>query len=212
MKIRACRALCLGGLLLAGPVICAGADSNNLLISVLQTDDRELVRELLANAPGAAVNESAYQAAAGVYTTDSVRPSGNFQQVRVMEGTAAHLSTVSYFPEVQFLWAENTGRRLSTNVGLVERESESGFHVRAELQGNEVSLQLDLYNGQPRSEYDDYALPLNIRTAVYGQLGEWLDAGGSLALEDASPVHRSYTLQRKDPAKTRLLIKVEMAP
>lgn len=212
MKIRECRALFLVALLLAGPVICAGKDSSNLLISVLQTDDPGLARKLLANAPDTAVNTSALQTTASVYSTDSVRQSGEFQQVRVTAGQTAHLSSVSRFPEARFLWAENSGRRLSTNVGLVGRESESGFYVRAELQGNGVSLQLHQYSGQTRSEYADYGSLRNIRTTVQGHPGDWLDAGGSLALEDELSAGRGYTLQRRDRTKTRLLIKVEVAP
>lgn len=212
MKVRECHALFLGALLLASPVFCAAADSNNLLISVFQTADRELARELLANVQGAVGHESAYQAPANIYSTDSVRPLRGFRQVRVIEGQTAQLSTVTHFPEVRFLWAEDRGRRLSANVGLVERESESGFTVHAELQGDEVSLQLDLYNGQQRPGYEDNAASMNMRTAVSGHLGDWLDAGGSLLLDDAWPTHHTYTLQRTDRTKTRILIKVERVP
>jgi len=212
MKIRKCHTRFLGALLLASPVFCAAADSNNLLISVFQTADRELASELLTNIQGAAGHETAYQAPANIYSTDSVRPLRGFRQVRVIEGQTAQLSTVSHYPEVRFLWAEDTGRRLSANVGLVERESESGFTVRADLQGDEVSLQLDLYNGQYRPGYADNTSSMNMRTAVSGHLGDWLDAGGSLLLDDAWTAHRAYTLQRTDRTKTRILIKVEMAP
>lgn len=213
MNARACLAVFLGTVLLAGPGICTGKDPRALLITVLQTDDAELARELLANTPAAVVNKPGYHASTSTYGTDSVRPPRGLQQVRVNEGQAAHFSTIYRFPEVRFLWAEDTRRGLLPNVDLVTQESKSGFDVQAELHGNEVLLQLNQYHGQSQSEYTTgHDLQQNIRTTVSGHLGGWLDAGGSLILDEGSPANRVYSLQHHNRELVRLLIKVELAP
>ena len=210
MNVRACLAVFLGAMLLAGPCICSGTPPRTLLISVFQTDDVELARGLLANTSVVA-DESGYHATTRAYGTNSARPPGSVQQVRVVEGQTAHFSTGYRSPEVRFLWAEDTRRGLSPNVDLVTRETISGFYVQAELHGKKVLLKLDRYNSQPLPEYTDYDSHQNVRTTLYGHLGDWLDAGGSQALEKELPVNRVYSLQHNDEEQIRFLIKVELA-
>jgi len=212
MDSRECLAIFLVAILLAGPGICAADDPRVLLVSMLQTDDAELARGLLASASSAVANESGLQMTTHLYGTHSLRPVEVVQQLRVIEGQAAHISIGDSWPEARFLWAENTKRRLSANVDLVWGESMSGFWVRAELQGNKVLLQLDRYSRQPHTENTGHELQQNIRTTVYGHLGDWLDAGGSLALDKELPVNRAYSLKRNDDVQTRYLVKVELAP
>ena len=212
MDVRIYPAVFLGAALIAGSGICGNADPQSLLITVFQTGDAELARELLANTAVARPDQPGYHATTRTYGTDRLRPAGSFQQVRVIEGKKAHYSTRYRSPEVRFLWAEESRRGLLPNVGLVTEESESGFYVQAELHGNEVQLQLDRYNGQSRPEYTDTGLKQNIRTTVYGNLGDWLDAGGSLALDEEGSVNRGYILPRNNEEQTRLLIRVEREP
>ncbi|MDX2457124.1 MAG: hypothetical protein QNL87_06420 [Gammaproteobacteria bacterium] len=211
MNVRACLAVFLGAMLLAGPCICSGTPPRTLLISVFQTDDVELARELLANT-SVVTDESGYHTTTRAYGTNSARPPGSVQQVRVVEGQTAHFSTGYRSPEVRLLWAKDTRRGPSPNVDLVTKEAISGFYVQAELHGKEVLLQLDRYNSQSQPENTGHELQQNIRTAVYGPLGGWLDAGGSLVLDKEPPVNRAYALRKHHVEETRLLVKVELAP
>lgn len=211
MDARECLAIIFGAILFAGPGICGAADPHVLLISMLQTDDAALARELLANVPSDVVHESGLQMTTRLYTTDSLRPAEGVQQLQVIEGQAAHFSTTDRWPEARFLWGENSKRRLSTNIDLVWGGAMSGFWVRAELQGNKVLLQLDRYSQQSQIENTGHETQQNIRTTIYGHLGGWLDAGGSLALDKESPVNRAYSLKRTDAMQTRYLVKVELA-
>ena len=212
MNVRACLAVFLGAALLAGPGIGGSADARTLLITVLQTDNAALCRELLANTAVAAVNDRGYHAAIRTYGTDSARLPGSYHQVRVIEGERAHFSVAYRSPEVRFLWAEDTRRGVLPNVGLVTQEASSGFYVQAELRGKGVSLQLDQYNGPSHPDYTGHGIQQSILTTVDGNLGDWLDAGGSLALDIAPTANRSYTLQHNNEGQTRLLVKVELAP
>ena len=212
MNVRACLAGFLGAALLAGPGIGGSADPRTLLITVLQTDNAALSRELLANAAVATGDGRGYHSAIRTYGTDSARLPGSYHQVRVIEGERAHFSVAYRSPEVRFLWAEDTRRGVLPNVGLVTQESSSGFYVQAELRGKGVLLQLDRYNGRSRSDYTGHDVQQSILTTVNGRLGDWLDAGGSLALDIEPPANRSYTLQHNNEGQTRLLVKVELAP
>jgi hypothetical protein len=85
--------------------------------------------------------------------------------------------------------------------------------VQAELHGKKVLLQLNQYHEQSQSEYTTgHDLQQNIRTTVSGHLGGWLDAGGSLILDEGSPANRVYSLQHNNREVVRLLIKVELSP
>jgi hypothetical protein len=212
MSVRACLALFLGAALLAGPGIGGSAGPRTLLITVLQTDNAALSRELLANTAVAAVNDRGYHSAIRTYGTDSARLPGSYQQLQVIAGDRAHFSVAYRSPEVRFLWAEDTRRGVLPNVGLVTQESSSGFYVQAELHGKRVLLQLDRYNGLSQPDYTGHGVQQNILTTVHGNLGDWLDAGGSLPLDLESTANRSYILQHNHEGQTRLLVKVELAP
>ena len=210
MDVKACLAVFLGAVLLAAASVSSGKDRRTLLISVFQTDDLELARELLANTPAVESDESGYHTTVRTYGTDSARSPGNIQQVRVVEGQEARFSSGYSSPEARFLWAEETRRGLLPNVDLVKREAMSGFTVKAELQGKQVLLELDRYSSQPQHQYTDYDLQQNIHTTIYGQVGGWLDAGGSLPLEREPSANRVYSLQHDNDEQTRFLIKVEL--
>jgi len=197
----------LGTLLLAGPVTCDATEPQVLLISVLQTDDAEYARGLLANTSAI---EADHQTTVRSYGTDSLRQPEYIQQVRVIESQVAHISTVYRSPEVRLLWAKDGGSRIVPNVDLVTQESMSGFYVQAELQGNEVLLKLDVYSGKSKSERTGSGLNQNMRTTVYGHVGDWLDAGGSLLLGAEPAGNRVYTLQQVKEGQKRLLVKVEL--
>lgn len=198
----------LGTLLLAGPVVCDAAEPQVLLISVLQTDDAEYARGLLANTSAI---ETDHQITVRSYGTDSLRQPEYIQQVQVIEGRAAHISTVYRSPEVRFLWAKDTRSRVVPNVDLVTQESMSGFYVQAELQGKDVLLKLDAYSGRSRPERAGSELNQNMSTTVYGHVGDWLDAGGSLLMDGPHENH-AYTLQQKKEGQKRILVKVELVP
>jgi len=212
MDVRAYLALFLGIALLAGSGICNGKDPRALLITVFETGDAELARKLLGSTSVAVGKKPGSHATVRTYGTDSVRPPGNVQQVRVIEGQKAHFSTTTRSPEARLLWAEDRRRGPLANVDLVTQQSRSGFDVQAELRGRKVLLQLDRYNGESPPGYTDSRVQQNISTTVFGSSGIWLDAGGSLALEEAPAVNRSYSLRHNYGKQTRLLIKVELAP
>jgi hypothetical protein len=212
MNIRACLAIILGAVLLAGQGLCGGADKRTLMITVLQTDNAELARELLVNTSVSEVDDPRYHATTRTYSTDNIRPPRDLQQVLVIEGQSAYVSVGYRSPEVRFLWAEDTRRGVLPNVGLVTQESISGFYVQAELHGKEVVLQLDQYNGRLQPEYSGYGLNQSIRTSVNGNLGDWLDVGGSLDLDTGPTVNQTYYLKNNTPGHTRLLVKVELVP
>lgn len=211
MNSRAYLAIFLGTVMLAGPGISSGKDPRALLITVFETDDAQLARKLLGNTSATVAKGSGYHGAVRTYGTDGVRPPGSFQQVRVVEGQKAHFSTATRSLQPRLLWAEDRRRWLSPNVDLVEQESTSGFDVQAELRGRKVLLQLDRYSGESLPGDTDSRLRQNIRTTVFGSSGIWLDAGGSLALEEVPAVNRSYSLRHDYGKQTRLLIKVEPA-
>jgi len=209
MDVRANIAVFISAILYAGAGFGGGAAPRVLLVTVLQTDDVELTRSLLSSEAGTDTVESGYFSSTRTYGTNDARLPVGYKQLQVIEGQSAYFSTGYRVPEVRFLWAESRPAGLLPNVGLEMQESVSGFYVHAKLNGDEVLLQLDQFTGESRPGYSGHGLQQNIHTTVSGHLDNWLDAGGSLALDGVDSVMGNYMLQRSSEDQMRFLIKVE---
>jgi len=213
MDVRENIAVFISAVLYAG-IVFGGAAPQVLLVTVLQTDDVELTRALLSSEPGTDTVESGNYLSSRTYGTNDARLPSGYRQLQVIEGQGAYFSTGYRTPEVRFLWAESTPAGLLPNVGLGMQESVSGFYVKAKLNGDRVVLQLDQTTGESRPGYSGpgysgHGLRQNIHTTVSGHLDDWMDAGGSLALDGVNSVMGDYVLQGNSADQIRFLIKVE---
>jgi hypothetical protein len=180
-----------------------------LLFSIIQTDDIFEARELLAT-------DARSESGAGRSTTigRSRRPryNGAEAQVRIMEGHVAFVRLGRTVPGIQLLWVDVMRGGAVPNVGLVSRESGSGFYLRARVTGRKVTLQLYHYADNPTLNQTTGYTREDIGTTVTGYLGQWMDLGGSLDLAVESYSQSGYALQRPYEDKTRVLARVLLGP
>jgi len=210
MNINSKMAMIISACLYAGACMSSTAIPQVLMITVLQTDDAELARQLLDNESATVAREYGQLPVTRTYGTESVHQPGDYLQVRVVDGHSAHISIGYRTPEVRLLWAEDTNRQVVPNVDLATGESRSGIIVQPELHGNEVLLKLEQYNDQVHSQYSAYGFNQNIRTVVVGSIGSWLDAGGTLELDNPGSANNTYIVQHNNAGASRLLIKVDI--
>ncbi len=94
------------------------------------------------------------------------------QQIRVLEGAAAFIAIGTAIPLTFRQWVA-TPQGLTELRGTARYESVTGFHARAQLAGDEVTLELT-------PEQSTWALEhTRLATTVRGRLGEWIAVGGA---------------------------------
>lgn len=208
-------------MLLASAGICVAAESpaaklkpstKRLLITVVQTADVVVVRELLESDSDGGIPVRRWG-------TRHLRGLDNSVQVQALAGQPALVRLSQSVPDVQILGVEvgrgHWHRRPVPYVRLDSRVYSQGFYVQADLAGKSVVLKLHYYSDMPRADSSMSSTGQEIRTSVFGRVGQWLDAGGSLDLSrgdnESSVAGRNYSAWRGDRDATRLLIKVELA-
>jgi len=166
----------------------------NLLVTVLQTADVNEVRALLA--PG--------RLPATIYRNRRYPDKNSSRQLQVIEGRTAFIHIGQSEPEVRLLWIEADADYSLPNTGLTSRERVSGFTVSAELAGERVTLQVQHYD-------ETSQLIQELATTVSGRVGQWLDLGGSLVIEDNPADMKTYSVSNDTSGRMRVLVKVELA-
>jgi hypothetical protein len=178
-----------------------------LLITVVQTADVVEARELIARD---ARKKAGAHRSTRIGHTSRPDENGASLQVRVLEGRKAFIRLGTTVPGVQLLWVNVKHGQAIPTVGPVMRESGSGFYVQARVTGRKVTLQLYRYADNLSLTQTTGRIREEIGTTVSGNLGQWLDLGGSLELEVASSSAPGYALQRSYEDKTRVLVRVEL--
>lgn len=188
-----------------------------LLITVLQTADEEVVRELLGR--------GVYRGGAGirhhrrrVHTTQRYRDMTRSGQVRVLEGQIAVVEVGRVVPEVRLLWVEGNRRRMEPGIGFGSRLDSQGFRVRAVLEGEQVRVEIQHYGDVPHPSHVLQQPQLwqqqpqqMLKTTLTGDPGAWLDLGGTLYQRRASSATSTYSTYRRWPGEARVLVRVDPA-
>lgn len=188
-----------------------------LLITVLQTADEEVVRELLGHGTdgGRAVTPRHRRY---VHRTQRYRDMTRSGQVRVLEGQTAVVEVGRVVPEVRLLWVEGNRRRTEPGIGFGSRLDSQGFRVRAVLEGEQVRVEIQHYGDvlQPSHVLQQPQLwkqqpQQMLKTTLTGDPGAWLDLGGTLYPRMAAPAASTYSTYRRWPGEARVLVRVDLA-
>ena len=188
-----------------------------LLITVLQTADEEVVRELLgrgSDGDRAATNHLRRY----VHTTQRYRDRTRSGQVRVLEGQTAVVEVGRVVPEVRLLWVEENRRRAEPGVAFGSRPDSQGFRVRATMEGEQVRVEIQYYADVPQPSHVLQQPQLwqqqprqTLTTTLTGDPGAWLDLGGMLDPGRVAPAASTYSTHRRWPGEARVLVRVDPA-
>lgn len=203
MMKRLLRVLLLFALVFPEAALADPGNPRNLLVTVLQTADVNEVRALLSLQVNAA-NTGAERLPVTVYSGRRYPDKNSSRQLQVLEGRTAFIHVGYAEPEVQLLWIEADGDHPLPNIGLASRERINGFTVTAELAGERVILEVQHYDESSQAIQE-------LATTVSGRIGQWLDLGGSLVLEEIPAGVQTYSVSNGRNGQMRVLVKVELA-
>lgn len=180
---------------------------NNLTISVLQSSSKT-ANELNAEA-GIAASPSGIQMQGIMADTRDLRSNQAVQQLRTLEGQAAHIATGQARPVQNYnvYGSPNGYPVISGNTQMVE--ASTGFAVIPRLSGRQVILDIEPWS--ERFQRGGQIETQGARTSIRVNLGEWVEIGGVEELQQVQGGGYGGFNQSVGKNTLRLLIKVDKA-
>lgn len=181
------------------------AKLNNLVISVLQSSNKS-ADELNAEA-GIAVSPSGIGMRGMVGDTRDLRSDQAVQQLRTLEGQAAHIATGQARPVQNYgVYGSPYGYPvISSNTQMVE--ATTGFAVTPRLAGQQVILDIEPWS--ERFQRGGQIETQGAHTTLSANLGEWVEIGGVEEIQQSQGGGYGSFNQSTGKNTLRLLIKVD---
>jgi hypothetical protein len=180
-----------------------------LLVTVLQTSDALEASRLLATP---ADNRGSTAVMRRVRSTGGSGVDSHTIQMLVIEGESAHIDLHYSEPAARLLWVEEATAAAgpSPAIELTTEEITEGFHVRAQLAGTVVTLQLEAYSSPVAGSRSSGDFTHNLVTTVAGPLGRWMDLGGSLQTDAGVAGPKRYRVDHGQRGRMRILARVDL--
>lgn len=176
-------------------------------ISVLQTNKLSLAElNAEANVYGSVSNNGTNVRARGnLYQSDSKTDGEVTQQIRTMEGRAAHIQVGQEFP----VPAYSIGYGGFPAAGVQYQQATTGFAVVPRSVGNEVLLEVSPWSDRLSRRGGGVVHTQSAHTTIRAPLGKWVNFGGLDNSEASSSrgILRKYDRSNKDVMK--IFIKVD---
>lgn len=177
-------------------------------ISVLQTNKRSLAElNAQANVYGTVSNNgSSIRANGNLYQSDSKTDGEITQQLRTMEGTAAHIQVGQEFPVPTYT---NPGYGGFPSAGISYKQATTGFAVVPRTAGNEVLLDISPWSDRLSRRGGGVVHTQSAHTTIKAPLGQWVHFGGQDNSEvgGGSGILRKY--QHTNKGVMKIYIKVD---
>ena len=149
---------------------------HNLVISVLQSS-RQTAEQLNAEA-ALAVSSDKIQMHGMVGDTRDFDSQRSAQQLRTLEGQAAHIQTGQVRP-VESIGVYNSGYGYPGVVGQTQmQEASTGFAVVPRLLNND-EVMVDIAPWSDRFLHGGAIASQGMQTTIHARLGEWMEIGGT---------------------------------
>lgn len=130
---------------------------------------------------------------------------GAEQRIRVLEGGRAYVAIGTAIP-MSFRQFVITPQGLTEVRGTVHYDAVTGFHARAQVAGDLVTVEL----APEQSEIVAGAVErAQLSTTVRGRLGEWIAVGGAEARADVRTSGAFASAQRAETSRRGVWLKVE---
>ncbi|MGR9109051.1 MAG: hypothetical protein ACU843_19225, partial [Gammaproteobacteria bacterium] len=112
-----------------------------------------------------------------LYLSDSKSTGENIQQLRVMEGKAAHIQVGQSFPVPSYAYSAYGGIPYPT-AGIAYQQATSGFAVIPQMAGDEVLLEVSPWSARFNRLGAGAIDTRSAHTSIRAPLGQWIDFGG----------------------------------
>lgn len=177
----------------------------SLIISVFQGGDSK------RSALHGDVSGSLEQPTVRLYGTRNQGSDGLTQQLRVIEGQWAVISTGESVPLVkQTTTHTRHGRSLQQSIEY--KDVQSGFEVRPQINGEIVTLEVRPFQARRSTTQAGTIEQQEINTTVRGRLGEWISLGGVNEHQHASGMGTVYAGDKARSTQRNVQIRVEILP
>ncbi|MEI8573676.1 type II and III secretion system protein [Methylomonas sp. LW13] len=181
---------------------------SNLVISVLQTSSKTAA-ELNAEAAIAAT-PNRIQMHGMMGNSEDLRNRQQHQQLRTLEGQAAHIKTGQVRPVQNYSVYDpgyGYGSAVSSNTQMIE--ASTGFAVTPRLAGNQVTLDIEPWSDS--FQRNGHIETQSAHTTLRANLGEWVEIAGNTDTEQSdNHGFNSFNHSTRQNA-LRILIKVDQA-
>jgi type II secretory pathway component GspD/PulD (secretin) len=179
---------------------------SNLVISVLQTSSKTATELNAEAAIAAAPNMIRMRGMTG--NTEDLQNRQQHQQLRTLEGQAAHIKTGQVRPVQNYsVYDSGYGSAVSTNTQMIE--ASTGFAVTPRLTGNQVILDVEPWSDS--FQRNGHIETQSARTTLRANLGEWVEIAGNADTEQSDD--RGFNSFNRSTRQNvlRILIKVDQA-
>jgi len=160
------------------------------------------------NDPGVSVQSGSTRIEGRAISSRSARNDNVTQTVQVLEGNPAFIRVGQSAPvsSTQVIQTPN-GRQVISGTQFVE--ADTGFYATPRVHGDRVTLEISTSRDRVRNPATGAASVQRVDTVVSGQLGEWMELGGSTETVERSQgdiLSRSRDARRDE---RRVMLKVD---
>lgn len=178
----------------------------NLMISVMQSQHQSA--EALNAEAALSISPNAIRMQGMTGDTRAVGQQGNLQQLRTLDGQAAHIEIGQLRP-YESLTMYATGYGYPGVVSSTQWQAvSSGFAVIPRLQADN-EIMLDIAPWSERFRYNGQIDSQSLHTSLRAHLGEWLEIGGISEQKTATEGYSGFNATTQTRA-SRILLKVDL--
>lgn len=131
------------------------------------------------------------------------------EQIRVLEGTWAHIQSGQDMPVPQQTIVQTPSGPVAQQ-SLEYRDVSSGFEVQPRIHGDQVTLAVRPYRARPADSGGGAIATSSLITTVSGRLGEWIELGGHVDDRDGSGRGLLYSTRERDSSRLHTRVRVEV--
>ena len=143
----------------------------------------------------------------GISTHKSLRDNP-IHQVRVTEGTEAHIETGERIP--YFYGAAWKGRRGFAAGSIEYKDALTGFYVLPRIRGDNVTLEVSPFKSSRSNTGGDNIDTQSASTTITGRVGEWLLIGGVTEQLERTQSATGTTIATQSRGNTGIWIKADL--
>jgi len=144
-----------------------------------------------------------------ITTTRSDEDRYSTQQIQVSEGHWADVNIGQLIPVTQSK-LRVSGINTTLQTGTEYKKTGAGFRVLPTIRNNSVILKIAPHYSK-RNTIDNRKIDsLSAQTEITGQLGKWIDIGGTSTTVNHNPTEKVYSTKKQFADNRRIWVKVDM--
>jgi len=178
-----------------------------LLISVFQGSERDM--KALGIDTQVSVSDDHVKARGTAYGTRGRMEDNPVSSLRITEGTAGYIETGQSVPYYSGQAYGGVGRGIGVATDVEFKDVTTGFYVKPRLNGKTVILEVSPHRDSLDTSHPGAINTRSAATTVSGQLGQWIQLGGTSEQGKRSSKSIGSTHSTQDRGSESMWIKAE---